>query len=261
MTARFFQIAALLLLFAQSGAGQRLDSEDLADSFVDLALPPKDRLVDLGEVFRDDPASRERLSRRLDSLAEHYQFSVHFVAYSGIIGSNVLEKAELFRDNWLGSEEEGLVFVCDTDMKNMAYAFTKIDSLPMDGQGPSWKLPDDEANKAMFELKNVVSQGMTEEQYLDAIGNKLVNELEKRLQVRAEPKKAKVRGFFITFIPLAVLMALGVWWLQRKSKIQNSFQGRASFPRMEICNRLGGQFGGGSVSEIAFEPASRPDGP
>lgn len=234
--------------------GQTLDSKKLEDRFRDLSLPPKDRVVDLGEIFRKDAASRGKLSERLEELNQRYQFSVYYVAYSGIIGSSVDEKAVEFRDSWLGAEEEGLIFVCDTDMKTMAYALTKVDSLPIDGGTHDWKLPDHEVIKAMLTLSSMEASGMAEEEFLTTIGHRLVDELNDKLETEPVAVQSYIGGILGAIGIAAGLGVLGVWWVLRTS---GSTSGRSEgplFPRIEIPNRLGAPFGGGVVGEISFSP-------
>ena len=254
MKVSVFQFMAMFLLGLNALSGQTADSRQLDDGSQDLSDAPADRVLDFGEVFSADSASRKKLSRRLNALYDQYQFSVYYVAYSGIIGSNVSRKAAEFRDLWLGSEEEGLVFVCDTDMKTISYALTKVDSFPLDGTSPKWKLPDHDVTQAMLEMNKVDTSGMDEEEYLAAVGNNLVNALERRLAPSPESGKKGTLGILAAVVLAGGLISLSVWWIRRRSGAVAEEIEKSIFPSIEIPNRLGAHFGGGTVSEISFEP-------
>ena len=241
-------------------SGQTLAPTELEDSLADLSVPPLDRVIDLGEVFKVDGAPRKELSRRLNELDDRYQFSVYFVAYSGIIGSDASEKASEFRDLWLGTEVEGLVFVCDTDMKSIAYSLTKVKSFPLDGSNPTWRLPDREVNQAMLEIGKIDAEGMDEEVYLSTIGQNLVTALESRLQPKQKAGRKGAAGILGAVTVTVLLIGWGVWWIRRKSNTMAEEIEKSLFPTIEVPNRLGAHFGGGMVSEISFHvPRSSSD--
>lgn len=252
LTIPFFLVPSLF--------GQDLSRATLNDNFSNLSQLPDDRLVDIGEIFEENEGERLALSQRLESLEKQYEFSVYFVAYSGIIGSNVLEKAEQFRDSWLGSEKEGLIFVCDTDMKVMAHSFTKVDGLPLDGAGPSWKLPDHELVAVMNEVIIAPPENLTEEEYLALVCNTLADKLEKKLGAKKSKASSFPLEFLVTFAIASGLILLSIWWAHKRSR-SFSESPREPFPVIEIPNRLGAVFGGGSVSEISFETPKKSELP
>ena len=254
------QLILTLLIGSNALSGQTLDSGDLEGGLQDLSTPPVDRVVDFGEVFSANSVFRNKLSRRLKELKERYQFSVYFIAYSGIIGSDVSEKAAEFRDLWLGAEEEGLVFVCDTDMKKVTYALTKVDSFPLDGSNPTWKLADYEVAQAMFGISQIDSSEMDEEKYLSTMGLILVDGLESRLKSQPETKKKGPGGILGAVVAAAGLIGMVVWWLRRKAGAVAAAVEKTLFPTIEIPNRFGAHYGGGSVSEISYQsPPAHPD--
>ncbi|MGJ8725024.1 MAG: hypothetical protein ACSHYB_10745 [Roseibacillus sp.] len=249
---------AALFIGASALSGQTLNTKELEDNLQDLSTPPRDRVVDFGEVFSAGSSSRTDLSRRLDALNERYQFSVYYIAYSGIIGSNVGEKAAEFRDLWLGTEEEGLVFVCDTDMKTVSYALTKVDSFPIDGSIHTWKLPDHEVVQAMLKLSSIDAEDMNEEEYLGAMGHTLTDELESRLKSEPSSGVRNTGGILGTIGAAAGLIGISVWWIKRRSGTTSSTIEGPLFPTMEIPNRLGAHFGGGTVCEISYQAPPSP---
>ena len=262
MKIQLFQFALLFFVLAASATAQTINNEQIDEPiFTNWELPPKTRLLDLGDIFRGREAEREELARKFDSLATDHGFSVYFVAYSGIIGSNVFEKAKQFRDDWLGTEEEGLIFVCDTDMKNMAYALTKVDGLSVNEKNHhSWKLPDHEAIAALQTLTEVTSTENSEKEYLNLIGHALANKLDERLQAQKEQQKSGSWGLVATFAVTAALVFLGIWWVQSRSSPQTISNG-PHFPEIKIGKRLGAQFGGGVVYEITYQPPSPSESP
>ncbi len=250
------QFVILYLTFITPVMGQVINREELDEAALgNLSTPPAVRLLDLGEVFDGQSDDREKLVRKLDALKSEHDFSVYFIAYSGIIGSNVVEKAEQFRDDWLGSEEEGLIFVCDTDMKNMAYALTKIDGLPLGEKSHYWKLADHEAISAVQSLSEVAQDAGTEQEYLTAVGQALVNELEQRLDAKKEEQTAHITGLLTAFVLTAVLIFVGIWWIQRKWQMSAGVSA-PSFPEIRMSERLGAHYGGGVVGEVAYRPPS-----
>lgn len=250
MTARLFSSLCFLALGCFSLQGQELAIDKMDPE--ELAIPSQP-LVDYGEVFSNHPVQRRSLNQKLERFAREDDFTVYFVSYSGVIGSDVTAKALEFRDHWLGSETEGLVFVCDTDMKTMAYALTRSEGLSVSGKGKAWKLPDHEVLEAMDALTRLSGQEMSEANYLSAIGNRLVDELDRRIHFKEEKPERSGMGYFLTFAFTAGLVSLLAWWAhqQRAGKLEAS---GAVFPKMKIPARLGAQFGGGMVAEIAFQP-------
>ena len=250
-----FHFLAVLLLGVSALSGQTIDPKQLEPSLSDLSVPPNDRVLDFGEIFSDN-AARVKLSQRLEELNERYQFSVYYIAYSGIIGSNVDEKAAEFRDLWLGTEKEGLIFVCDTDMKSIAYGLTRVDGLPLDGSSHKWKIPDHEALNLGDALFRIDATEMSEERYLTTVGLRLVDELEQKLEPPQNKGGDGRGGILGSVIVAAGLIGFGVWWARRNAVVTAERIEGTLFPSMEIPNRLGAHFGGGSVCEISFQPPS-----
>ena len=246
------------MLSAHALSGQVAKPDNLEGSLQDLSAPPSDRVVDFGEVFSPDSAAKKDLSRRLDDLYARYQFSVYYIVYSGVIGSNVSRKASEFRDRWLGADKEGLIFVCDTDLKRIAYALTKVDSFPLDGSNPTWKVTDREISQTMVEMGKIDTTGMDEEEYLGAVGLNLVDALESRLKPMPKAKGKNTGGILGAVAAAALLMGLAVWWISKKSGSAAEAFEKSAFPTIEIPNRLGAHFGGGAVSEISFQAPRRP---
>lgn len=236
--------------------GQTLAKDELASSYSALSQAPEDRLVDAGGIFEADQEGRAALSQRLDSLEKQYGFSVYFIAYSGVIGSGVLEKAQQFRDAWLGSEQEGLILVCDTDLNAMAHSMTKVDGLSADGSGRIWKIPDHELEVVMKQVARTSPENLTEVEYLALIGHTLADELEKQLEPNQNQPRSFPLGFFIVFAMASGLILSLMWWAHKRGH-SYSESPEKRFPVIEIPNRLGATFGGGSVSEISY--LSSPD--
>lgn len=252
MTARLFSFFWLLIVSVLSLQGQEVIIEQ--DDRMDKAIP-SEPLVDYGEVFSNHPVQRTSLNQKLQRFAREDDFTVYFVSYSGVIGSDVSAKALEFRDQWLGSEVEGLVFVCDTDMKEMAYALTRFEGFSVTGKGKVWKLPDYEILEAMDALTRLSGEGMSEANYLSAIGNRLVDELDQRIHSAQEEPERSGMGYLLTFGVTAILVSLLAWWAHQQRAGRLDSLG-AVFPKMKTSGRLGAQFGGGMVAEISFQPPS-----
>lgn len=254
-------VITLCLLLTTWVGGQRIDREDLDETrFNNLTEAPASHLLDRGDIFAGKEAERSELVKRLQKLETDYKFSVYFVAYSGIIGSDVQQKAHQFRDLWLGTDKEGLIYVCDTDMKTMAYAITKVDGLPALGPRPQWKLPDHEAIAAMQAVSETSAAGLSEKQYLQLVGSTLVDELEKRLQGPPEAQKKRSLGLLLWLALTAALVSVSFCCSQKTGQ-RSSRTSASSFPEVPIPSRLGAPFGGGQVGEISFRSNSPSNSP
>lgn len=239
-------------------AGQQLERDTIeVTEEVNLGKVPAIKLLDLGGIFDGRPQDFQKLANRLQAIEDKYDFSIYFVAYSGIIGSGVTEKAELFRDNWLGSQREGLVFVCDTDLRTMAFALTKIEGLPLEAKASPWRLPDHEVMAAMRDLSKVDSTGMSEADYLGAIGHNIAANLEESLS--APPKAAPVlsKSLGAAFILAAALLSWLFWRMQRRGP-RDDYSPTTVFPVVETEGRLGASYGGGLVGEISYRTGQEP---
>ncbi|GHC54115.1 hypothetical protein [Roseibacillus persicicus] len=247
-----FPLALLIFPLAAQQVGQ----EDLATGQQsELGDAPAHKLVDFGEIFKDEPDKFQRLSDRFQAIEDNYGFSVFFVAYSGIIGSGVSEKAELFRDHWLGREREGLVLVCDTDLKTMAFALTKVDGLPREPRAKDWKLPDYEAIETMQEFIQLESKSSSESEYLYELGEKLAENLETRLASPEEQRPSLPKTLLAIFALVAAFVSWLIWWIQRKSS-RGDDTAAVTFPMIPIESRLGARYGGGLVGEISYRNES-----
>lgn len=256
MKVRLCQLFIFLSVLVGPVWGQTLDRESLEEGARgDYVTPPSSRLVDRGGVFEGKDAERELLLGRLDRLASEHGFSVYFVAYSGVIGSDVAEKAQSYRDTWLGAEEEGLVLVCDTDMRQMAYALTKADGVPVGDGRPPWKLPDHEAMAAMQALSKRIPVTTEEDDYLAALGHALASELEGRLQAQKGVREPDSWGLLGSFAGTVLFIFAGIWWVQRRAEAKASSR-REAFPEIKVGKRLGAQLGGGMSGEMSYRSAA-----
>lgn len=252
----FPKLFLLLSLLIFPLAAQQVAQEDLVPGQPgNLQEAPATKLVDLGGIFEDEPERFRRLSDRFQAIEDNYGFSVFFVAYSGIIGSGVSEKAELFRDNWLGREREGLVLVCDTDLKTMAFALTKVDGLPREPRAKDWKLPDYEAIETMQEFIQLESKSSSESEYLYELGEKLAENLETRLATPEEQRPGLPKTLLAIFALVAAFLSWLIWWIQRKSS-RGDDTAAVTFPTIPIESRLGARYGGGLVGEITYRNES-----
>ncbi len=257
-----FQISLILLLVSSTRIlGITFEDQTPIESGLkSFTEAPTIRLVDLGEIFYGNEGQRDQLAQRLEKLAAEHRFSVYFVAYSGVIGSDVGEKAKLFRDHWLGAEKEGLILVCDTDTKTMSYSLTKVEGLPVTEDNPIWRLPDDEIIEVMRHMATVGSNDSSEEDYLVLVGNTLVDELTRRLEQKETRPSLRVGGLILTFAITAVLI-LGALWLIRRNASQAKTTAQAAiFPSFTIPTRLGASYGGGQVAEIGGSKLSDTSG-
>ena len=248
-----FWVLILSALLSGILHGQDL-SVSLQEATLDFANPPANHLLDLGEVFSGNLESRQQLAERLVRLEEEHGFIVYLVAYSGIIGSNVQEKASIFRDFWLEGGKEGLVLVCDTDMRTMGYSLTKSGELTPNGEGRAWKVADHEVMAILSELNQVEESIEGPGNFTSAVGNRLVDQLEERLRERGVPAKP-ASGLLAIFALFTVLLFLALMLKPKKKPVRDV---RAiSFPQVQVPERLGASFGGGLAAEIHVKiPAS-----
>ena len=253
MTIQSLQICLLFLLGGILSAQETLlqGQPDLIQS--NLSKVPKERVIDLGEAFSNNWEAREELNQKLKQFAKAEKFSIYFVTYSGIIGSDVTTKAQGFRDDWLGSHTEGLVFVCDTDLRTMSYALTRAE-LSAEGKSQVWKLPDHEIIAAISELAPLSKKKLSKAEFLEATSSQLLAELENRIQARNKPKKNSSFGYLIVFTLTAGLIYLLIWWAQKRRATEVESE-KVGFPEITTEARLGAQYGGGVVAEITFQPS------
>lgn len=246
----------LILALGQLAQGQVLDlSTDWqqGDAGGQSGLPTA-RVIDYGEIFsRDDGGFRE-LENRLDELHRRYGYSVYFVAYSGIIGSDVQTRADEFRDRWLTDGVEGLVFVCDTDLERAAFSLTQVD-FGVEEQRV-WLVPDHLVLDALRQVyKNVGEvEHESEGDFLRFMGTNLASQLEQLLAEQAQPQKGVSPFYLIAFVGAALVILALAAWARRSGRQEVTQQTSFAFPEIDIPSRLGAQYGGGLVSEMSYQP-------
>ncbi len=258
MIFRPFQILLIHFLLGFPLSGQTPDpnkSSPFDDPHLEQA--PTKRLLDLGEIFDENPQVREKLNQRLERLAQEEQFSVFIVTYSGIIGSDTNAKAQAFRDKWLGSETEGIVVVCDTDLNSIAYSVTRVESLSIAGKNKIWKLADHEIVETMQSLTQNSDKNLSESEFLIVMSNRLINGLEKHLQAKGKTQRSPRFGYLLIFALATGLICALVWWSQKRQAKALLANYETNFPRIKMNPRLGALYGGGIVAEIQFERKSK----
>ena len=215
---------------------------------------PSSRVVDFGDVFTQDPSSLETLETRLNQLYERYQYSVYFVIYEGIIGSNVSERAYDLRDQWLADGVEGLVFVSDTDLGKVGFALTKAFSQEDPEQTDVWLIEDHHVLNVIDRVLGRSSEYTqeSESKHMCEMGLSLVGALEERLRDNERPPRGASPYYLLAFA-LAGLAMLGVWMLASRG---NQRRALIELPEFEMSSRLGAQYGGGVVGEICYVPKS-----
>lgn len=248
----------LLLILAVGQLGQAQDAASRADSPEEVGLPglPDSRVIDYGGIFSRDDGGFSELERRLDELYRRFGYSVYFVAYSGIIGSDVQTRCDEFRDQWLRDGVEGLVFVCDTDLERAAFSLTKVDFAS--GEEKVWLLPDHlvlEAMRQVYQNAGDVDHE-SESEFLRFMGKNLASRLEELLEGQARPQKGVSPLYLVAFAGAGLLILALAAWARRCGRQEILQQTSLVFPEIEIPSRLGAQYGGGLVCEMSYRPSS-----
>lgn len=246
----------LILSLGQAARAQVLDPGTASEARTEIPNLPTSRVVDFGEIFSRDDGGFQKLEGQLNRLYERYHYSVYFVAFSGIIGSDVQTRSDEFRDQWLPHGVEGLVVVCDTDLEQSAFSLTNAEFGAPEQE--VWLLPDHLVLDAMREVykKAAESDSENESEFLRFMGEELASKLESLLEKRSKPE-AGVSPYYLVAFSFAGLLILALTaWARRSARRESQYQTTFEFPEIEIPSRLGGQYGGGLVSEISYQPTS-----
>lgn len=256
MNSAFRALLILLLSLGQVVRAQVFDPSTVSGAWPPEAELPSSRVVDFGGIFSRDDGGFQELESRLDSLYERYGYSVYFVAFSGIIGSNVQTRSDDFRDQWLPHGVEGLVVVCDTDLERTAFSLTNAEFDATEQE--VWLLPDHLVLDAMRKVykKGRETEHENESDFLRFLGEELASNLETLLEKRSQPEAGVSPYYLVAFIFTALLILALAAWARRSARRESQPQTTLQFPEIEIPSRLGGQYGGGLVSEICHQPKS-----
>ncbi len=255
-------IVSLIILSLQLPlilTGQDLRRNDIFDParLIDERIPPASRVLDVGEVFSSNPQEYAELSRQLLALYEKHQYSVYFITYSGIIGSDIQDKADELRGLWLKDGEEGIIFVCDGDMNTMAYSLARASRLSPEGYAPAWKLPDDITINIMSSLASGNDRVTNEAKYFQQIGCRLITELDHQLTAQSLPPKNNI-GSYLAIFSLTSLLVFGlIFWSLKKEQANRLKRKGVQFPTLSIPSRLGAVNGGGMDCEVSFTPVQK----
>lgn len=249
---------ALTVLFAHCAdtSAQENTLRDLqAESRVVTRIPPPtSRILDFDDIFANDPAALRELSEGLIRLSDKYDYSIYFIIYSGLIGSDVANRAADFRDHWLRPHDEGLVIVFDTGSKHLAYALSRSSAKAES----ALILPDHRTLQAIGLMMPRGDLALSELETVREMGSKLVAEFEKQLAIEAAEKPRTSKTFLAIFAIAAALSVTIIWVAQLRARKRKIRQEAVSFPAIETPPRLGAKFAGGIVGEVTFKDPNPP---
>ncbi|MDP0490200.1 MAG: TPM domain-containing protein [Verrucomicrobiota bacterium JB023] len=223
---------------------------------VAVAAEPESHVLDEGGIFSFDGRGHDELTRRLKALEEEKGFAVYFIVYGGIIGGTVADKADEFRDEWLGEGEAGLVLVCDTDERRFATSFSVLQASVAPGDVEPAKLPDDRLQQMVLNLReNVSPDAGSSADYAERLGFALADHLERLLdEQRSASSGGAGVGLFLAMGLTALLVTAIFWfggrWIGRGKERELLAR---QFPDLEVSERLGAPYGGGMVREMSFK--------
>ncbi|MEM9080491.1 MAG: hypothetical protein AAGC74_07370 [Verrucomicrobiota bacterium] len=238
-----------------------LSSLGFSQSFEDSIPAPPSRILDLGEIFRDNPQQLQSLSHAFQKLHQDHGYSLYLVTYNGVIGQSISIRAQDFRTRWFQPGEEGIIFTCDTAARRVAFALSYTPTLTNDFDNPRFLVQDHELEQTLRKLQTDLNPDLNSATFVFTLGHSLTKEISTLIeQSQLPPPKTSNTPLF--FIALAVLtLASGSYLfhlhLQKKQKTEASLV-RIPLPKIPVQKRLGAECGSGVGATIQFRPPHQP---
>ncbi|MBC7979832.1 MAG: hypothetical protein H7Y36_04650 [Armatimonadetes bacterium] len=216
-----------------------------------IPVPPPTGLSDPEGVLRKNPTATKRIIGLLQELERDHGYRLIVMLERALISSNAPDLASQLQKEWL-PEGGGLVIVFESDTKSLGFGR---------GLEPSEGMMGERVGVPAYGLVEIISkalQNAEKEKNPELYIERMVSGVAADLKAYFERKEAPVKGgrslrlalVTIGTMSLLALCGMGLGWLMGKADSKKSAQ--RLFPDIEIPERLGAPYGGGSGSAHFF---------
>lgn len=204
---------------------------------------------DASGVFARDPERMRRISAALRKLEEKHGYKIHVVVEPAMIGSSPQEMAAVLQQHWL-PEGNGLVVVYEADSKQAGVSRSVDAGMAVEAA----QVPAFEVVAILSRVLGGMDGGLDSAAFLESLVNKLVEEFSGYFERREAPASA-ARTLRMILLLTGVLCLLGLAAMGLALFVRNSDKKEKRvfhFPEVDVPERLGAPYGGGSVTSRRF---------
>lgn len=244
-------MACLGGLFVQMAAHAQV----LSQSPTDEMPPPPFGVRDENGVFSRDPDALRRISDAVRKLKEERGFQIYIVVEPVLIGVHAQEWAAQLHEKWL-PEGNGLVVIYERDSRQVGVSRNMLENWESD----ALQVPPYETVAILSRVMGSMDVTLDSTAFLESMITKLVAEFEgffTRLEAPAVGGRSLRMGLLIAgLVCLTGLAGLGLALVMRGGGKDEEKVMR--FPAVDVPERLGAPYGGGSVIARRFrEPGGK----
>lgn len=241
---RFTLNFILCLLLAGLASAQRFRDADVPP-------PPPTGLSDKEGMLATKPEAARRITKMLQDLERDHGYRMFVVLESALLSTTASDLASQLQEEWL-PDGGGLVFVFESDTRNMGFGREL---------GPREGMESDSIGVPAFSLVEIISNALHkagDEKSTEIYIENLVTEITAGLTGWFKLREAPVNGgrnlrlalITIGALSFLALCGMGVGWMMGKADKKQS--GVRVFPGIDLPERLGASYGGGSGASHSF---------
>lgn len=204
---------------------------------------------DTSGIFARDPETMRRISDALRKLEEKHGYKIHVVVEPVMIGTSPQETAALLQQHWL-PDGNGLVVVYEADTKQAGVSRSVDGGMAVEKA----QVPAFEVVAILTRVLGGMDESLDSAAFLESLVNKLVEEFSAYFERREAPVSA-TRNLRMIFLITGALCLLGLAAMAVGLFVRNSDRKKKRvfhFPEVDVPERLGAPYGGGSVTSRRF---------
>jgi len=214
-------------------------------------IPPRPAfgVKDERGVFARDVETMRRISDALRNLEEKHGYKIHVVVEPVLIGTSPQETAAALQQQWL-PEGNGLVVVYEADTKQIGVSQSVDEDIAVEVA----QVPAFEVVVILSRVLGGMDGSLDSAAFLESLVNKLVEEFSAYFE-RSEAPVSAVRTLRMILLITGTLCLLGLGAMGAGLLVRNLDRNKGRilhFPEVDMPERLGAPYGGGSVTSRRF---------